>query len=474
MKPYTRVDAATTVTRPFPRLDRTTFTTSRLLDFFTDKELTTQTGHGLYDWPLVAVKELFDNSLDACEEADVPPAITVTVDQHGITVTDNGPGIPAETIEGAMDFDVRVSSRDGYVSPTRGAQGNALKTLLAMPFVLDGNAGTVEIAARGQRHRIDVQVDHIEQAPRIVRTTTQDSKCKKGTSVTIRWPDSARSLLDDAKPRFLQLVSSFGWLNPHLTVNLDWGGARELNIAATDAAWKKWRPRDPTSPHWYEVSHFERLITGYLAADRTTGRIRTVRDVVAEFRGLTGSAKQKAVLGAAGLRGATLEDLVIKGEVDHRTVERLLAFMRTSSTPVQAEALGPIGKEHIGQMMEADGCDPQTFHYRLIKDLTRGLPTLVEVGFAVHMAALDQHGQQPSRKLVTGVNWSGGINNPFRDLGDSGDGLDVLLEELEAGRDEPVVMLVHLACPRVEFTDRGKSSLILGHHPDHQEVANAA
>jgi len=32
---------------------------------------------------------------------------------------------------------VRVSSREAYVSPTRGAQGNALQTLLVMGFALD-------------------------------------------------------------------------------------------------------------------------------------------------------------------------------------------------------------------------------------------------------------------------------------------------------------------------------------------------
>ena len=66
---------------------------------------------------------------------------------------------------------MRVSSREAYVSPTRGAQGNALKTILAMPFVLSGGErGSVEIiAARGMRHRIDFAVDQIRQTPAIAR-----------------------------------------------------------------------------------------------------------------------------------------------------------------------------------------------------------------------------------------------------------------------------------------------------------------
>ena len=115
--------------------------TSRLMEFCSRKELIAQTGHQPDAWPVVILKELVDNAVDAAEEAGTPPVITVTVDRAGIIVEDNGPGLPADVVEDILDFSVRVSSREAYVSPTRGAQGNALKTILAMPFVLDGQRG---------------------------------------------------------------------------------------------------------------------------------------------------------------------------------------------------------------------------------------------------------------------------------------------------------------------------------------------
>jgi hypothetical protein len=45
-----------------PTLGRTTFRTSRLLDFCSRKELIAQTGHREVQWPLVALKELVDNA----------------------------------------------------------------------------------------------------------------------------------------------------------------------------------------------------------------------------------------------------------------------------------------------------------------------------------------------------------------------------------------------------------------------------
>jgi DNA topoisomerase VI subunit B len=171
-------------------LERTTFTTSRLLEFCTRKELTIQTGQPIETWPIVVLKELIDNALDAAEEAGTPPRINVSVGDGTITVADNGPGIPSKTVNALLDFSVRVSSREAYVSPTRGAQGNALKTILAMPFVLDGTVGRVEIAARGTSHAITFKVDTIRQMP-VIGHDRSASPVKNGTRVTVHWPKLA-------------------------------------------------------------------------------------------------------------------------------------------------------------------------------------------------------------------------------------------------------------------------------------------
>src|SRR4051812_17268949 len=54
--------------KPEPKLTRVAFAVSRLMEFCSKRELQNQTGHSVYDWPLVVAKELLDNALDACEE----------------------------------------------------------------------------------------------------------------------------------------------------------------------------------------------------------------------------------------------------------------------------------------------------------------------------------------------------------------------------------------------------------------------
>src|SRR5205814_7888917 len=129
-------------------VSRETFSTSRLLEYFSQKELTLQTGHEPDRWPEVIVKELIDNALDACEENARLPEIVVTITKNSITVQDNGPGLPASVITGVLDYSERTSSKDAYISPTRGAQGNALKTICAVPYVLSGcERGDILIAS---------------------------------------------------------------------------------------------------------------------------------------------------------------------------------------------------------------------------------------------------------------------------------------------------------------------------------------
>lgn len=79
-----------------PKLQRMAFTTSRLAEFCAAKELTAQTGHVPNEWPLVVAREFLDDSLDACEEAEIAPQITIEVNTKRceIIIADNGPGLP--------------------------------------------------------------------------------------------------------------------------------------------------------------------------------------------------------------------------------------------------------------------------------------------------------------------------------------------------------------------------------------------
>ena len=327
-------------------LKRQIFSTSRLAEFCSERELTNQTGHVPAEWPLVILKELGDNAIDACEEADIAPMIVIAVSDDAISIADNGPGIAPETVISVLDFDRRVSSREAYASPTRGAQGNALKTIIALPFVLGGGAPSETlITSQGVQHRIIFGVDPVRQIPRI-EYHSEARNVKIGTSVTVGWPDSARSILEGAQAQFLHLVESFALLNPHAAISMSWRIGDDPPIKrhwpAIDPTFRKWVPSDPTSPHWYTDERFARLIANHVAAADDHGELCVgVREFIGQFRGLSGSVKPREICEHVGIaKGALLSDLC----GDMTLIGRLRRAMCANSAPVRPRDLGVIGR----------------------------------------------------------------------------------------------------------------------------------
>src|SRR5262249_16141770 len=116
----------------------------------------------------VILKELFDNALDAAEEAEIAPEIDIEVstERGEIVIADNGPGLAAEVIEGILDYTVRVS------------------------FALDGARGVTVIESRGQAHHIGFEMDPVRREPRILREVGP-SDVQNGTRTTVHWPEGA-------------------------------------------------------------------------------------------------------------------------------------------------------------------------------------------------------------------------------------------------------------------------------------------
>jgi DNA topoisomerase VI subunit B len=458
------------------KLARVPFTVSRLMEFCTRRELVNQTGHDVTEWPLVVVKEAVDNALDHCEEAEIAPVISIAVQGDKIVVEDNGKGIPAKTIAGVLDYSIRVSSREAYCSPTRGQQGNALKTILPMAYVLNEHlgedaSGTTIIESRGIAHRIDFAVDHIKQEPLIARTTERSS-ITSGTRITVTLPaykrgDYTSDLLESAKPDFLRLAESYAWLNPHLTLRVTWNSVHVIDIKASNPTWTKWLPSWPTSAHWYDESRLRRYMAAHIAHRGKMGRM-TVREFVAEFDGMSSTARQKKILAKTGASHVSLPEFFGLKKVNAGNIAKLLAALKTHTKPVKPAALGIIGKEHLFSMMEASGGDPKTFTYNRSFGETDGIPRVVEFAFGIHRDGLSA-ASGPRRKIVTGVNFSPGISNPFRQLGHSRESLDSILANVRANTSQPAIAALHLACPRVAYTDRGKSAIVVEGEPDAEE-----
>jgi hypothetical protein len=478
-------------------LERTTFEVSRASEYFDARQLSALTGVPASAFASVCLKELVDNALDACETAHVAPVVNVEVERDDetirLTVSDNGPGIPPEVVKKVLNYNIRVSDKAAYRSPTRGAQGNALKTVVGIPYALGGREPLI-VAARGVRHSIRPWVDpagnvHFDYAPTPAVT--------HGTTVHLTMPAdwgegevSGKGYYErhelDIDP--LHWVRSFAAFNPHATVSYQGksGGSEEPEIYKShsegssyhgnggapkvvevykptlEGPIRKYVPSEPTSPHWYSAASLRGLVFNHIAHARAGGRDLPLGEFVRQFAGLTSTRKAKAV--AAPLVDAGFTHLSSFARDEGRVAE-LLTRMQAESKPPKASALGYVGEEHFRTFFERVYDSLGEFKFvRRSGTMPSGLPFTFEFALAI----LDEPGH-----LYCGINFSPTFGDPL-------EGTTLAGPEFKAGdikgflsaayalpetdsawyrTPARVAVAAHIITPAPLFLDRGKTRL---------------
>jgi hypothetical protein len=465
--------------KPAPLLERTTFEVSRSAEYFRAEELQAQTGQPRARFVGMAIKELLDNGLDAAETARIAPDLLLEVqplpgDQLRLAARDNGAGIPPETVERILNFETRTSDKAAYRAPTRGAQGNALKTIIGLPCAL-GSREPVIIEARGIRHRVTAWVDPAGEA----RINHQQYRVpvSAGTRVVLELPARQQELAPRAWAR------AFSLCNPHALVRFRGTPTIELPCSVPAAEteesyqssvafpgdWRKHLPSDLTSAWWYSVSALSTLIFSHIAAARRRGPDLTLRDFVRQFRGLSGSAAAKRVAD----QFPTISHLS-DFEAQPNRVADLLQVMRATADAPSPNVLGLVGETHIAaRLRDWYGIVPGRFWYRKHLGSVDGIPFAVEVAIAETRRAVTERATSAAEfGLVTALNFSPTFSDPlastplrcpeFTEHGAIGFLARAhVLESYANFAPEHGTAFLHLVCPALTFLDRGKSRLDL-------------
>lgn len=418
--------------RPFITLSRTG-------EYFDPVELRKLTGLDENRWHLAVCKELVDNALDAAEMAGAEvPSVLVWLTPEGVSVSDNGNGIAADTVAKTVDFEARTSDKVRYKTPTRGAQGNALKTVLGIAYNASPERPVV-IDALGTRHLLTASVDGAGGA--VVTHETEDSDLPHGTAVFV----PLRGIDADAVT-LARLLRRFALFNPHAEFRLVVGEA-DLTWGPTSPGFVKPKPSDKACPYWYGAADFAQLV-GALAVNRPD---LPIHEFCKLFRG--GSGKAAAVRSAIG--GArTIGDL--NGGTD-----ALRVALRDSIKAATPSVLGPL-KAHLLEgardlYQVAEGSEEHKHIEGTFDHDGTEVPFALDVVFA---AVEDEAGD-----LAIGINHSPCYSNPFsgsfrkttaRDDW-RGYGLDGFLSAFYVRPGDRDLVAVHLCCPNVQFSDYAKA-----------------
>ncbi len=121
---------------------------------------------------LTVVKECVDNSIDACLESRIPPAIKVVVkpianNKYKVRVEDNGPGLPPDKIPIAFGKFL-VGSKFYRLRQNIGTQGIGVKGAILYAQLTTGKPAKVITYYKGKKHEFELMIDILRNEPKII------------------------------------------------------------------------------------------------------------------------------------------------------------------------------------------------------------------------------------------------------------------------------------------------------------------
>ena len=413
---------------------------------------------------LTAVKEAVDNSLDACEEAQILPELVITIKQltekkFVLTIRDNGPGIVKKQVP-SIFAKLLYGSKFHSLKMSRGQQGIGISAAGMYGLLTTGEPVQIISRTDGKRpaHHYHVQIDTVKNQPEVVLDEECDFELPTGTQVTI----TLEGKYQKGKQSVDEYIIQTAMANPHASIfyNTPSGNSLEYSRQSNRL------PFLPVEikPHPYGVE-LGLLFKMARSSSQKKLSLFLQKDFSRLSSGLADSICKKAKLRKT-LKTATI---TLK---DAEALYEAISQTKIMAPPVNC--IGPIGEEELLEGMkrtiEAEFyavCSRKPAVYRgnpfLIeaalaygaKAQTNGnngngeKETLIELKrIANRVPLLYQQGACAIYKSIVDTNW--------RNYG-----LSQSRSALPAG---PIILMVHIASVWVPFTSESKEAI--AHYPE--------
>jgi DNA topoisomerase-6 subunit B len=404
---------------------------------------------------LTTIKEAVDNSLDACEEAEIQPSLNVAIEvvrenRYRVSETDNGPGILKNQIPRIFGT-LLYGSKFHRLRQSRGQQGIGISAAGMYGQLTTGKPVVIEsrTSIRRPAHRYELVIDTKKNEPVVKKDSTVQWEAAHGTRVEIELEGVYRGGRHGVETYLRQTVLA----NPHVEIRF-WApgkseqedepvvfrrASEELPIEALEI-----------KPHPYGVE------VGLLLRMLKDTRATTLKQFFQTEFSRVGPTLARRIAEGGGLTSRTSPR-----RVSPERAEQLLAAIRETRIPAPpTNCLSPIGEERILASLEEQ---VRAEYYDAVTrppSVYRGNPFQVEVGmafggeipaedlanvyrFANRVPLLYQAGACALLKSVLGTNWKSY-------------GLAKARGALPTG---PLVLLIHIASVWVPFTSESKEAV---------------
>ncbi|MFH0874590.1 MAG: DNA topoisomerase VI subunit B [archaeon] len=408
---------------------------------------------------LTTIKEAVDNSLDACEEADILPEIVVEIidmstseipDRFKIIVEDNGPGIVKEQIP-SIFAKLLYGSKFHRLKQSRGQQGLGISASVMYAQLTTGKPAKIisKISPSHPAHYVELMLDTATNKPKILKTEIVEWSKDHGTKVEID--------LEGSYAKGSQSVDEYlrntAIVNPHTTIIYQpSSGSQIMFIRATEE--KPAQPKE-IKPHPYGIE----LGTFLKMLERT--EYRTLQAFLTNEFSRVGAGTAKEICE----NSATLPTTPPK-KISREMAEKIVeGIKKTKIMNPPTDCIVPIGKELIEKGIKKE------IHAEFYASATRppfvyrGNPFVIEAAlayggnlpaedsmkilrFANRVPLLYQQGACAITSSITKTNW--------RQYG--------LKQSSNSVPIGPCVIIVHMGSVWVPYTSEAKEAI--AHYPE--------
>ncbi len=405
---------------------------------------------------LTTIKEAVDNSLDACEEAGIPPDLQIEIkpipnhaDRFTVCVRDNGPGIVKKQIPNIFGK-LLYGSKFHRLKMSRGQQGIGISAAGMYGQLTTGRPVRITscISPRKPAHYYEVTIDTQKNKPRVQRDEEIDWGDGHGTLVEIDLEAKYQKGMRSVDEYIRQTAIA----NPHVSITyVNPLGDKETYERSTDELPAEARE---IKPHPYGVE------LGLLIKMLHSTRARSVKGCLQSDFSRVSARVASEILEKAKVPEKARPSRIARDEAD-----RLLhAIQNTKIMNPPTDCISPIGEELIQQGLRRINADFYTSITRP-PSVYRGNPFLIEVGiayggelpedgavrllrYANRVPLLHQQGACAISSAVAETSWKN------YGLSQSGNNLPV----------GPAAIMVHLASVWVPFTSESKEAI--AHYPE--------
>lgn len=461
------------------------FSFNREFDFVRLDGLRRATGQPAHEWDLYIIKELIDNSLDADENLwrDEPkqlPEIYIRIEyisvpelqsQQLFIQVSNRAVFPVELIEDIFATQWYTSRKAFIKGLMRGALGNALKTLLGIPYAL--------------RHRVasdwnpalkpmSILCQGTEYLPRYVVDSTAQTiqfECEKkpgrlieGTAISVGLDHFTQEM-----PRTIEqikgLAEQYHLCNPNVqfswTVEIQ-GDEWEKEYGA-NLNWAN-KFRGIASVQWYSSTAFQDLLGALYRKQTGKLPVETICHCFSGFDGNTSGNRQEPLI--AKIIESFGQDKLTQAEIESQVAIQLYRILCQHSLVFDSTWLGGIGEEHIQSALTNALPVESNVLYEIATNAgdDPNIPFVIEAA----VAPLKESDLKEGKRLVwTAINFTPTYADPFHRRWLHAPiqpdqpvlGLRGLLDAYNLRDDTTAVLFVHLICPNVEHNEFSKTDI---------------